>query len=69
MVFLLFQAIVNLSVVSNLLWCMGICLPFISAGGSSLIGSCIFGGLILMVSRKNMKTPMNRKEKSVANSD
>jgi cell division protein FtsW len=55
MVFLLFQAIINLSVVSNLLWCMGICLPFISAGGSSLIGSCIFVGLILMISRKNQK--------------
>ena len=62
MVFLLFQAIINLSVVSNLLWCMGICLPFISAGGSSLIGSCIFVGLILMISRKK---PQKRKEEPV----
>ena len=62
MVFLLFQAIINLSVVSNLLWCMGICLPFISAGGSSLLGSCFFVALILMISRKKLK---KRKEEPV----
>ena len=62
MVFLLFQAIINLAVVSNLLWCMGICLPFVSAGGSSMVGSCIFAGLILMVSRKDIKKPVENKE-------
>ena len=44
------QALVNLGVVTNLLPCMGINLPFISYGGTSLIASMMMAGLLLNVS-------------------
>jgi cell division protein FtsW len=44
------QAIVNISVALNVIPMMGITLPFISAGGSSLIASMMMGGLLLNVS-------------------
>ena len=44
------QALVNLCVVTNLIPCMGINLPFISYGGTSLIASMMMAGLLLNVS-------------------
>ncbi|MHB9131272.1 MAG: FtsW/RodA/SpoVE family cell cycle protein [Armatimonadota bacterium] len=48
--FLAVQALINMAVVLNLLPCMGINLPFISYGGSSIIASMMMAGLILNVS-------------------
>lgn len=45
------QALVNIGVVINLIPCMGINLPFISYGGSSIVASMMLAGLILNVSR------------------
>jgi cell division protein FtsW len=44
------QALVNMCVVTNLIPCMGINLPFISSGGTSLIASMMMAGLLLNVS-------------------
>lgn len=53
--FLAVPAVVNMAVVTNLLPCMGINLPFISYGGTSLIASLLIVGLILNVSRQRAK--------------
>lgn len=45
------QALVNILVVIGLLPTKGVPLPFLSAGGSSLVVSCIAAGLLLSVSR------------------
>lgn len=44
------SAIINMAVVLNLVPCIGINLPFISYGGSSIIGSMMLAGLLLNVS-------------------
>ncbi len=44
------QAIVNMAVAMNMLPCIGINLPFISYGGSSLTCSMMMGGLLMNVS-------------------
>lgn len=44
------QALVNMCVVTNLIPCMGINLPFISYGGTSLLASMMMAGLLLNVS-------------------
>lgn len=44
------QALINIAVVLNIIPCMGITLPFISYGGSSLIASMMMAGLLLNVS-------------------
>ena len=48
---LIFQTLLNLSVVVGLVPITGVTLPFISYGGSSLIISMISIGIILNVSR------------------
>lgn len=53
--FLVVPALVNMAVVTNLIPCMGINLPFISYGGTSLVASFILVGLILNVSRQRTK--------------
>ena len=45
------QALVNILVVIGLLPTKGVPLPFLSAGGSSLVVSCVAAGLLLSVSR------------------
>lgn len=45
------QIFINISVAIGLLPTTGITLPFISAGGSSLISSCLMVGLVLSISR------------------
>ena len=47
LVMLISQALLNMAVVTGILPTTGVSLPFISYGGSSLIASLIFGGLIL----------------------
>lgn len=55
------QALVNMSVVTNLVPCMGINLPFISYGGTSLVASMMMGGLILNVSRTRKQVRQRRR--------
>lgn len=47
-----FQALVNMGAISNLLPLTGITLPFISYGGSSLLSLCIGVGVMLNISRQ-----------------
>lgn len=56
LVMVVLQALVNMSVVTGILPTTGISLPFISYGGSSLIVTLIFAGLVINVSRF-AKTP------------
>jgi len=46
-----FQAFMNMGVVTSILPCTGIPLPFISFGGSSLLTSMIFMGLLVNISQ------------------
>lgn len=52
------QALIHMAVVTNLIPCMGITLPFISYGGTSIIASMIMAGLILNVSGIKPETPV-----------
>lgn len=52
---LIFQAIMNLSVVVGLIPITGVTLPFLSYGGSSLLISMIGIGIVLNISRKTVK--------------
>lgn len=55
------QALANMFVVTNLIPCMGINLPFISYGGTSLIASMMMAGLILNVSRQRGQQRQRRR--------
>jgi cell division protein FtsW len=50
--YLCVQAFVNIGVVVTLLPVTGITLPFVSAGGSSLIVSLVAAGILLAISRE-----------------
>ena len=50
---LIFQTLLNLSVVVGLVPVTGVTLPFISYGGSSLLTSFMMIGIILGISSKN----------------
>lgn len=64
---LIFQAIVNIGVVTASFPFTGIPLPFISFGGSSLVVSMASVGLLLAVSRRTMPVdPQEQKERSEA---
>ncbi|OGE79433.1 MAG: cell division protein FtsW [Candidatus Doudnabacteria bacterium RIFCSPHIGHO2_01_FULL_46_14] len=52
---LVFQALINMGAISNLLPLTGITLPFISYGGSSLVSVCIAVGVLLNISRHSVK--------------
>ena len=52
---LILQALLNLSVVVGLVPVTGVTLPFLSYGGSSLMVSLIFIGIILSVLNHNKK--------------
>jgi hypothetical protein len=56
-VYIIFQAFLNIAVVSNLVPFTGIPLPFISYGGSSLAISMIAIGLLLNVSKQQVDDP------------
>ena len=48
-----FQTLINVAVATNSMPCTGLTLPFISAGGSSLVASMISVGVVLSVARWN----------------
>ena len=51
---IVFQAVVNIGAIMNLLPLTGITLPFISYGGSSLVALCIASGVLLNISRQKL---------------
>jgi len=59
---LCFQAFINIAVVVALLPVTGITLPFISAGGSSLIVSFAAAGILLSISRETLEPGARRAE-------
>ncbi|MFM6963600.1 MAG: FtsW/RodA/SpoVE family cell cycle protein, partial [Micrococcales bacterium] len=62
---LIFQALVNIAVVLSLLPVLGVTLPMISSGGSSLIANLMAIGVVLAIERRNSGTdaPMRRTQK------
>ena len=57
MLWLVFQAMVNIAVVLRLLPVLGVPLPLISAGGSSLISALTAIGVVLAIERENHSNP------------
>lgn len=57
MVWLVFQALINIAVVLRLLPVLGVPLPLISAGGSSLISALTAIGVVLAIERENHANP------------
>ena len=57
MLWLVFQAMVNIAVVLRLLPVLGVPLPLISAGGSSLISALTAIGVVLAIERENHLNP------------
>lgn len=55
--FLLFQAFLNMGVVTGLLPTKGLSLPFLSYGGSNLVTSCCFIGLLVNIARSYTQLP------------
>lgn len=53
MLWITLQALVNIAVVLRLLPVLGVPLPFVSAGGSSLLSSLMGVGLVLAIEREN----------------
>ncbi len=53
------QAFVNIGVVTSSLPTTGIPLPFVSAGGSSMVTSAFAIGLLMNIARKSAKTELN----------
>jgi len=53
---LIFQTFIHIGVNTNLLPTTGMTLPFLSYGGSSLIGSAILAGLILNYTKLKLDT-------------
>ena len=51
---IVFQALVNMGAISNLLPLTGMTLPFISYGGSSILALCIGVGILLNISRQRI---------------
>lgn len=57
MLWIVFQALVNIAVVLRLLPVLGVPLPLISAGGSSLISALTAVGVVLAIERENHANP------------
>jgi cell division protein FtsW len=57
-IWLCFQAFINIGVVVNLLPVTGITLPFVSAGGTSLVVSFAAVGILLSISRETVEGPI-----------
>lgn len=66
MLWIIFQALVNIAVVLRLLPVLGVPLPLISAGGSSLVSALGAIGVVLAIERENHATP--RTERSAVRS-
>ena len=58
MIWIIFQALINIAVVLRLLPVLGVPLPLISAGGSSLIATLGAIGIVLSVERENHANPI-----------
>ena len=58
MIWIVFQALINMAVVLRLLPVLGVPLPLISAGGSSLIATLTGIGIVLAVERENHANPL-----------
>lgn len=58
MIWIVFQALVNIAVVLRLLPVLGVPLPLISAGGSSLISALGAIGVVLAIERENHANPI-----------
>ena len=58
MLWIVFQALVNIAVVLRLLPVLGVPLPLISSGGSSLLASLIGLGVVLAIERDNHANPI-----------
>lgn len=56
------QAFVNISVVLQLLPVLGVTLPFISVGGSSIIANIIAVGIVISIAKYNKKEVINQLE-------
>lgn len=57
MLWIIFQAMVNIAVVLRLLPVLGVPLPLISAGGSSLVATLAGIGIVLSIERENHANP------------
>jgi cell division protein FtsW len=55
-IWLVTEALVNMAVMVGLLPFAGNALPFISAGGSNLVVSCMAIGILLNISRQSVQT-------------
>jgi len=63
LLFVVLQAIINMGVVTGCLPTKGMSLPFISYGGSNLVVTFIFVGLIInVIRRKDSPSPINPRE-------
>ncbi|MFM6939901.1 MAG: FtsW/RodA/SpoVE family cell cycle protein [Rhodoluna sp.] len=58
MMWIIFQALINIAVVLRLLPVLGVPLPLISAGGSSLIATLGAIGIVLAIERENHANPL-----------
>lgn len=61
-VLLALQALINVGVVLGTLPAKGITLPFVSYGGSSLLASMFFGGLLVNIARRRSPSVQKRRE-------
>jgi UDP-N-acetylglucosamine--N-acetylmuramyl-(pentapeptide) pyrophosphoryl-undecaprenol N-acetylglucosamine transferase/cell division protein FtsW len=59
LVWLIFQAFVNIGVVLGLIPTLGVPLPFISAGGTALIASLVAMGVVLSYTRRPPRSPLD----------
>ena len=62
MVWIIFQALINIAVVLRLLPVLGVPLPLISAGGSSLLTTLGAIGIVLAVERENHANPLSGRQ-------
>ncbi len=65
MLCIIFQAMVNIAVVLRLLPVLGVPLPLISAGGSSLVANLGAIGVVLAIERENHANPYQERRRPV----
>jgi cell division protein FtsW (lipid II flippase) len=63
MLWIVFQALVNIAVVLRLLPVLGVPLPLISAGGSSLVSALGAIGVVLAIERENHASPISTRRR------
>ena len=68
MIWIIFQALINIAVVLRLLPVLGVPLPLISAGGSSLIATLGAIGIVLGIERQNHLNPLAGRQARVPQS-